>query len=452
MSQQCLQVPTLGDFADKAGELAKSLGADQKCSQSAHVHSTTFSASASGSIGFASAGGQTSMSTMDNKMNEDGCSSIAMQMSQVFTGQNNMNCQIKNSSVNTSISLSAPAEINIKTASNHTPEEIESRNTQIAALNTANDNLETTYETLLATSNLTDDQLDRLNQHILEITQTNNDLIAKLNKPPTITLKNSKFISESNVNFASSITLNDQTLSNIKANAQSVVSSSAEAKVKNKFGLAALSPNSKNAISEITKNVTNNIDQTIQNIVNKTSANYDASTGVNIISQGDIYMENVTIQAKSVADITMQSVTTAVSDISDVVVNNFVTDHLSKSDVANQVAGSDDLQRAMGDTIGEAIKAAKVDSFSSMIAFVLIGLICLGALYFVYKTGASPIKAISAVENPKVKMAIAVVALIILIVGIVVFKHKGIKNKIAGVILMLISIGMFAMLLYSFSA
>lgn len=450
MSQQCLQAPTLGDFADKAGELAKSLGADQKCSQSAHIHSNTFSASASGSMLFASAGGQTSTSSMDNKMNEDGCSSIAMQMSQVFTGQNNINCQIKNSTVNTSISLNASSKINITNASNHTPEELESRNRQIHALNTANKNLETTYDNLLPT--LTYDQEHRLSQHISQITRANNDLIAKLNKAPEITLKNSKFISESNVNFASSITLNDQTLSNIKANAQSVVSSSAEAKVKNKFGLAALSPNSKNAISEITKNVTNNIDQTIQNIVNKTSANYDASTGVNIISQGDIYMENVTIQAKSVADITMQSVTTAVSDISDVVVNNFITKHLSKSDVANQVAGSDDLQRAMGDTIGEAIKAAKVDSLSSMIGFVLIGLICLVALYFVYKTGASPIKAISAVENPKVKMAIAVVALIILIVGIVVFKHKGIKNKIAGVILMLISIGMFSMLLYTFSA
>lgn len=449
MSQQCLQAPTLGDFADKAGELAKSLGADQKCSQSAHIHSNTFSASVSGSMLFASAGGQTSTSSMDNKMHQDGCSSIAMQMSQVFTGQNNINCQIKNSTVNTSISLNASSKINIKTAP-RTQQELVSIQKQIEGLNTANANLEATYYKLVPT--LTDDQTLRLDQHIKEITQANNDLIAKLYKPPEITLNKSQFISESNVNFASSITLNDQTLSKIKADAQSVVSNSAEAKVKNKFGLAALSPNSKNAISEITKNVTNNIDQTIQNIVNKTSANYDASTGVNIISQGAIHMENVTIQAKSVADITIQTVTTAVSDISDVVVNNFITKHLSKSDVANQVAGSDDLQRAMGDTIGEAIKAAKVDSLSSMIGFVLIGLICLVALYFVYKTGASPIKAISAVENPKVKMAIAVVALIILIVGIVVFKHKGIKNKIAGVILMLISIGMFSMLLYSFSA
>lgn len=449
-SQKCMKVPTIGDFRSKAAELAKSLGADQKCSQSAKVHSTTASASYSASVPFVSAGGQVSMSTMDNSMRQDGCSSISMQMSEVFKAQNNINCYIKQSKVNTNISVSNKASVQIKTIP-FSDEEILSRERQAAALIDSNTAL--TKAAALQIATLSTKESKRLTEFIENITSDNNVLIEKIrNKKPEINISGSTINVKSNTKFAASITLNDQTLQKIKNEAQTVVKSSAEAKLKNKLGLAALSPNSKNSISQITKDITNNIDQTIQDIVHNTNASFDASSNLVIESQGDINIENTTLDVDSIADITIQSVTNAVSDMSNIVVNKFITDHVSDSNVSNEVAGSDDLQRAMGDTIGDAINAAKVNPLSSYIGIIIIGLVAIGGAFFLYKTGGAPFKAIAQIKDPKVRIAIAVLGIALLITGIVIVRRKGLMNKISGSILIVISLFVFIALLYTFSS
>lgn len=448
-SQQCKE-PTIGDFRSKAGELAKSLGADQKCSQSAKVHSATASASFSASVPFASAGGQASMSTMDNSMRQDGCSSISMQMSEVFKAQNNLNCYIKESKVNSNISVSNKASVNIETLP-FSDEEIQSRKEQAAALIKSNDEL--TKAAVLQIATLSTKEAKRLTEFIKDITSENTALIGKLNnEKPEINIIGSTINVKSNTKFAASITLNDETLQKIKNEAQTIVKNTAEAKIKNNFGLAALSPNSKNSISQITKDVTNNVDQTIQNIVNNTNASFDASSNLVIKSQGDINIENATLDIESVADIAIESVTNAVSDMSNVVVNKFITDHASNSDVSNEVAGSDDLQRAMGDTIGEAINAAKVNPLSSYIGLIVIGLVVIGGAFFLYKSGGAPLKAIAQIKDPKVRIAIAVLGIALLITGIVIVRRKGLMNKISGSILIVISLFVFIALLYTFSS
>lgn len=416
---------SLADRTSKAADLAAANGMNDKCVKAAQTDAKAMSASASASVPFAEVSAQVSAQSSSTQMNESGCGQFALNVQNQLNAMKNINCKIKSTSNSVGAEQVSGNSINIKTLP-LTPQEEANK----AKLEKQLTDLQALALNLMANPRVPADRLDKLLALNKQNQETAQALLDSYNRD--INLTNSSIVQSIVQRQASSISLSTADVDSIVQSQKAIAQATAENKLAQDLGVAALTPNSKSIINS-------NIEQsgvfTSQNVTNTVNSIKLTQTGTNTLeltAPGNINFTNSNISQSIVADMIVKALVGNSFTSGTQIANDFSASASATIASDGKSAGADALVKELGAANAAAIGAAKVSGFGgAMIAIIIVIFLAVGF-------GA--VKSTNAVMKAAMNNAVFILAAVSIVVGIVFLAKSGAGNKIVGVILLVVGV------------
>ena len=385
------------DIFNKASEIADSLGGNQECIKEARTisdesgessayderHGTDFDTQAnyeaslllaSAKGGFSMSGrqkdsltkaGQSHRTSMDNASIQKGCGSTLITATNMVQKQMAMQCVINNVSQTKEIKANTTATILVQTLPMN---DVEAglKEKAIAALSriqtTNSDSIKAVTLALINRIDPTDlNFAAKITQTILPMkdfyeTQEKNMQLAVDSFDRSITMENTKLTNDVDVSIKVFDELTTSAKSDLATLSASIQKDAVSQAMANDMGTSAMDPNVKSMAQRACESTSSSSSSSITNLLNNMKCTMDSKNTITIISVGRISLKNVTLTNNITTSLCAQSiinqaVTNALSASA-----QFMSDTKNSQDVVNKVAGLNDLQKALGDTVSNAIK------------------------------------------------------------------------------------------------
>ena len=383
------------DIFNKASEIADSLGGNQECIKEARTRSdesgessayderhgtdfdtqanyeaSLFLASAKG--GFSMSGrqkdsetksGQSHRTSMDNASLQKGCGSTLITATNMVQKQMAMQCVINNVSQTKEIKANTTATILVQTLPMNDVEAGLKEKAIAALLRIQTTNSDSIKAVTLALINRIDPTdlnfAAKITQTILPMkdfyeTQEKNMQLAVDSFSRDITIENSTLSNDVDVSIKVFDELTTSAKSDLATLSASIQKDAVSQAMANDMGTSAMDPNVKSMAQRACESTSSS--SSITNLLNNMKCTMDSKNTITIISVGRISLKNVKLTNNITTSLCAQSiinqaVTNALSASA-----QFMSDTKNSQDVVNKVAGLNDLQKALGDTVSNAIK------------------------------------------------------------------------------------------------
>ena len=364
----CKQQPLEGaKLGDNMETLAKNMGLDQVCRQSAQASASQGEAS----IGIKSILGGARASASFNKssqsMASEGCGQFFLNAQEYVEAESNINCLIQRSETNTSINVSARQSITLETL----PLTDEQRK-DLLALNRLQ--LEVAAglgadKITPAFANLVQYQLDTYNRDI--------------------NISGSRLIQTSNISVKTLGDFSSSQISEIESQYKRITDAVVKNNVEVITGVAALSPNIKEAITSATERNTLNASEKIKSTINNIRIDVSSNQGITIRAPGKIILSNSSLEQDTLINLATElivsdAVTAGVKTVSDI--RNILT---VDRDVKAVGKGMEEIVFEQGEAKKKGLEAGDAGDVSpyAYIAVIVIAIIVIGVAYFYFTKG-----------------------------------------------------------------
>ena len=413
---------SLKDYMSKTADLAAATGMGDKCVKAAQTEATAASVSASASIGFAEASAQASFQHSSTAMAEAGCGQFALNSQKQLNEMKNINCTIKATNNSVNAEQVSGNSLNIKTLP-LTPDEIANKaklEQQLVDLQklpfalAMNPNIDSkTQKTLLA-----------LNEQSIKTTKALLDSYKR-----DINITNSNIIQSIVAKQASSISLSTSDIKSIVSSQKAIAKTTAENKLTQQLGVAALSPNSKSIIDSTIENSSTFTDQNVTNTINSIKMTQTSSNTLELSAPGNINITNSNITQSIVADMVVKALVSNSFQSGTQVANDFVSEASASIASDGKSAGAEALVEELGKANAAAISAAKVSGMSGAIFAVVI------VLFLAVGFGA-----VKSAGSMMMNNAVLIMGIVSIVAGIIYATKSGVGNKILGVIMVVLGV------------
>jgi len=352
------------DEDQRLAEILESMGMNQECKQKARTTTATASASMNATCPFGSVGGQMSASAMDNSMEQSGCGMLSATLTNLNNSQQAETCSKTSVSNETTIAVSANAKITIET--------LDPTDAQNALYREMMGMFLSAY---IAETN--PESKARIGDNMLSLSAKNDR---------SISITNSTLVAEANVDMVTKISNHTTLASNMASEFESMTAVKAENEMAVQLGVNALSPNTKQLINQKMKNSNKQMVTVLADIISNTGVTSDGNSGIVITAPGKINITGSTITANTTMNIVNQLMNETASSLGQAISASVISDVSSSLKADGKSAGLDDLQRALGATISDAINAGKVEMDYSWIMYLVGGAIALALIGVVAKS------------------------------------------------------------------
>lgn len=385
------------DIFNKAAELADSLGGNQECVKEAKTksdewgksnayderHGVDFDAQANfeANLLFASTKGGFSSSlrqkdsktsseqahgtSMDNASLQKGCGSTLITATNMVQKQMAMQCVINNVSQTKDIQVGTTATIVIQTLPMNDVEAGLKEKATAALLRIQMTNSDSIKAITTALINRIDPADLNFAAKITQTIQPMAEFYAKQEKnmqlavdsfSRDINIENSEI---KNVTLTSVKVFDELTTSaksDLATLSASIQKDAVAQTMANSMGTSAMDPNVKSMSQRACESTSSSSSSSITNLLNNMKCSIDSRNVITIVSSGRINIKGSKISNNVTAELCAQSiinqaVTNALSSSA-----QFMSDTKNTQDVTNKVAGLNDLQKALGDTVANAIE------------------------------------------------------------------------------------------------
>ena len=413
---------SLKDYVSNAADLAKASGMGEKCVKAAETEASAASASVSASVLFASASAQASWQNSKTKMAEAGCGQFALNVQNQMQQMKNINCKIKSTSNSVSAEQVSGNSISFRTLPLTSDEQANKAKLEKQILD-----LEETTLKLLANPNVPADRLKimlDLNQKTKETTKL---LLESYKRDINITKSN--IIQSIVARQASSISLKTSDVDNIVVSQKAIAQATAENKLAQDLGVAALTPESKSVISSNIEQSNIFTNQNVTNTINSVKMVQKSSNSLELVAPGNINLTKSNITQSIVADMVIKALIGNSFQAGTQIANDFLAEASSKIATDGKSAGADALAKELGIANANAIKAAKIDPMGgSIFAVILVLLLVFG--FFAFKSAGSMM----------MNNAVFIMAIVSIVAGVVFLGKEGASNKVLGVIIIVLGV------------
>jgi len=385
------------DIFNKASEIADSLGGNQECIKEARTksdesgessayderHGTDFDTQAnyeanlllaSAKGGFSMSGrqkdskttaGQSHRTSMDNASLQKGCGSTLITATNMVQKQMAMQCVINNVSQTKEIKAGATATILVQTLPMNDVEAGLKEKAIAALLRIQTANSDSIKAVTLALINRIDPTdlnfAAKITQTILPMkdfyeTQEKNMQLAVDSFDRSITIEDSVLSNTTDVSIKVFDELTTSAKSDLATLSASIQKDAVSQAMANDMGTSAMDPNVKSMAQRACESTSSSSSSSITNLLNNMKCTMDSKNTITIISVSRISLKRVKLTNNITTSLCAQSiinqaVTNALSASA-----QFMSDTKNSQDVVNKVAGLNDLQKALGDTVSNAIK------------------------------------------------------------------------------------------------
>lgn len=385
------------DIFNKASELADSLGGDQECVKEARTKSdewgksnayderdgTDFDAQANYEANLLLAsmkgGFSTSLRTkkskttsdqshgtsMDNASLQKGCGSTLITATNMVQKQMAMQCVINNVSQTKDIQVGLTATISIQSLP-MTDVEAGLKEKAIASLfRIQTTNSDSIKAISLALINRIDPTDLNFAAKITQTIQPMSDFYAKQETKMQMAVDSfSRDVTITNTNITNktltSVKVFDELTTSAKSDlatlSASIQKDAVSQAMANDMGTSAMDPNVKSMAQRACESTSSSSSSSITNLLNNMKCSMDSKNVISIVAYGRITIIGSEIGNNATAELCSQSiinqaVTNALSASA-----QFMSDTKNTQEVTNKVAGLNDLQKALGDTVANAIE------------------------------------------------------------------------------------------------
>lgn len=356
--------PKLKDLINNTDQLAKTMGMNEKCKTEASNSSTSASVSANANAFIFSAAAQGSMTQMNEDMKSSGCGDFFLNSQNILTNNNSISCTLNDISQNSSAEANENATINIKTLPISTTDQktIDDINNSIVKLTLAQQNPK--YSKVL------EDAIDRLSETAQVI--ANRD----------ITITNSTLKNDVKTTIKQISTIDTSTQTKLVSDYKNIAKAAAVQSLQSTLGTQALPPNTRSIVNDNVENNTSNINNTIQEIVQKNTTTVNQNGNITMQASGNVTIKDSYVGNDLQAQIVSKAITQSAIAQGVAVASNMVNDATSDTSSKSISKGIEDLANALGKANSDAIaKSGKAGSISP-IAYIVIGICGLVALFF----------------------------------------------------------------------
>ena len=413
---------SLKDYVSKATDLAQATGMGEKCVKSAQTEASAASASVSASLLFASASAQASWQNSKTKMAEAGCGQFALNVQNQMQQMKNINCQIKKTNNSVSGTQVQGNSISFRTLPLSNEEKANKAKLEKQILD-----LEETTLKLLANPNVPADRLKimlDLNQKTKETTKL---LLESYKRDINIT--NSNIIQSIVAKQASSINSSTVDIKQIVSAQKAIAKTTAENKLAQDLGVAALTPQSKSIISNNIEQSSIFTDQNVTETINSVKMVQKSSNSLELVAPGNINLTKSNITQTIVADMVIKALISNSFQAGTQVANDFLAEASSKIATDGKSAGADALVKELGKANENAIKAAKIDPMGGGIfGVILVILVVVG--FFAFKSTGSMM----------MNNAVFIMAIVAIVFGVTLLGKEGASNKVLGIIIIVLGV------------
>jgi hypothetical protein len=397
------------DIFNKASDIAKSLGGDEECIKQSETGSkesgkssafdtrsednldASYSAEANIMWGAAQASSKGNLAArkadstttadqqhateMQNQNLQKGCGSTLITATNMVQKQMAMQCVINNVSKTVDIKVGVQATIVVQTLPRTDKE-----NDVVAAAKAA--------QAKLALQN--SDSLKAITMALVSSNRPATDVIAFVKPLAEFYAKQEDNIKRSLDFFNRDITIVNSEISNVTLTsvkvfskletsaksdlatlAASIQKDAVAQTMANDMGTSAMDPNVKTMAQRACESTASSSSSSITNILDSMKCSIDSSARITIVSAGNIVIDRSKITNNVTAELCSQSVVNQAVANSLSAAAQFMSDTSNTTDVTNKIAGLNDLQKALGDTVAGAIAANQAAIINSQNASTL---------------------------------------------------------------------------------
>ena len=413
---------SLKDYMSKTADLAKATGMDQQCQKAAQTEADAAAISASASIPFAEVSAQASFQHSSTAMQESGCGQFALNAQKQLNEMKNINCTVKSTNNSVNAQQVSGNSLSIKTLP-LTPDEIATK----AQLEQQLIDLQKMPFALAMNPNIDSKKQATLLALNEQAQNTTKALLDSYKRDINIT--GSNIIQSIVAKQASSISLSTTDVSNIVASQKAIAKTTAENKLSQQLGVAALTPESKSIIDSTIENSSTFTDQKVNDTVNSIKMTQTSTNTLELSAPGNINITNSNITQSIVADMVVKALVSNSFQAGTKVANDFVAEASATIASDGKSAGADALVKELGNANAAAISAAKVSGMSGAIFAVVI------VLFLAVGFGA-----VKSAGSMMMNNAVLIMAIVSIVAGIIYATKSGVGNKILGVIMVVLGV------------
>lgn len=338
------------DRANNIGAIAKNLGLDEKCVQTATLHSNQFmhDTKTAAKVGFFAGASNASTitdNTLDTEMMQAGCGALALTANVMMNETANITCNINSTYSSQTQTVNAGATITLRTkpiataVANEITASITKQQASINAMKfstlaDANNNIEA-WERLL----------DRDERRIANAQAALNDFIRKNPTSSGLFGSNVQFTLKQSIKMSARQTVNEVNHTEIATSVKNIAEAAAFNQITQETGVNALTSDSRQLlqqkITDAVKDQTNNIKR--QYTENKMSLT--SSGDILIEISGAIYDSNIAANLSSQADLQVNQTISLATSIGKQVATEIISTITANQNIDNENAGMDDMTR-----------------------------------------------------------------------------------------------------------
>ena len=345
--------------------LIKSAGGDAECIKESDFASDQSGGSVRagvetllGSAGFEAKWGQ---SNIQQKNKQIGCGSLIVKASQIIQKRNLISCIVESCKQDTTVFARANASVTIATTE-LTPAEQIYKAELLQQQNETNERITNEQSqvimALYSRPSVTDERIenmqksfDKINQLRLKAQEAQLKSYSRDIRIDTTTIR-----VRADVNINAKVELTSDAKSKITQLSEEITKDVAELTVSNTLGVNAMDPSTKNIVNQLSQSESNTISTNITNIEQNTSISADANGNITVSAPGQITLTSTMIDANACVTIVVDQIMKRAVANGVELASKTLNELVSKSAIANDVQGLDDMQNALNDALDKLTK------------------------------------------------------------------------------------------------